>query len=95
MRSVEDDLSSGMDADLMLRPNAFAMLRRGSPADRDRRPALSSEDAASIRCRHCGGARLKLSYRRREESVRADSVETGTTFILRCDDCQGFTTVSA
>ena len=74
---------------------AFARLRRGTSPDTARPPAFSPGDAATaaICCRHCGSPRLKLSYRRYETSADADAPKT--TFILRCGDCEGFTTVVA
>ncbi len=72
------------------------MSHRGPSLDRARRPALSPQDVASLRCRHCGGLRLKLSYRRLEKTTTpgTEAETTQTVFILRCADCEGFTTVS-
>lgn len=75
----------------MLGSKAFALLRRG-PSIAASRPALP-EAGPAIRCRHCGGVRLKLSYRRRDKSATPDAPQT--TFILRCAGCEGFTTVCA
>lgn len=81
----------------MLGAKAFALLRRG-PSPVASRPAVPEAapvhaHVPAVRCRHCGGARLKLSYRRRDKSAPPDTPQT--TFILRCSGCEGFTTVCA
>ena len=38
---------------------------------------------------------LKLSYRRHDKAAPHGVQATQTVFILRCADCEGFTTVSA
>jgi hypothetical protein len=93
---VNDDPTS-TEATSMFPPKATPMGQRGSSLDRARRPALSPEDMASLRCRHCGGPRLKLSYRRLDKVAipGAEAQATQTVFIFRCAACEGFTTVCA
>jgi hypothetical protein len=85
----------------MAYPKASAMNRRGSSSDRNQAPGPRPEDFQDVRCRHCGGSRLKLSYRRRDAApgpAAQDDPEAGadrTTFIFRCARCEGFTTVIA
>lgn len=67
------------------------MIRPASPLDR----SSGAGPVPAVRCRHCGGSRLKLSYRRRDKAAGPDGGATRTVFILRCAGCEGFTTVSA
>jgi hypothetical protein len=71
------------------------MIRRVMSLVRPRGAAPVPEAVSAARCRHCGGSRLKLSYRRRDKAADGDAGTTQTVFILRCAGCEGFTTVSA
>ncbi|HWE37396.1 MAG TPA: hypothetical protein VG406_12580 [Isosphaeraceae bacterium] len=76
----------------MISPKASSMIRRGSSQNAAGSAALAPE---AVRCRHCGGTRLKLSYRRLDKVAVGGSEATQTVFILRCAACEGFTTVCA
>ena len=72
---------------------ALMMNGRGTSDDRPPRQPQAAAQLPPVFCRHCGGPRMKLSYRRREKA--GDDGAEHTTFILRCADCEGFTTVQA
>lgn len=77
---------------------ALTMIWRGPSDHRAPRQARTADEPMpAVLCRHCGGARLKLSYRRRDKAATSHDEDVGsrTTFILRCADCEGFTTVHA
>lgn len=75
-------------------PKALSMIWRSPGRDRRMSSAPAPEPVPVVNCRHCGGAKLKLSYRRRDKSSTPGDGPR-TTFILRCAACEGFTTVSA
>ncbi|HEY2154788.1 MAG TPA: hypothetical protein VGH33_04105 [Isosphaeraceae bacterium] len=75
----------------MVSPKASSMIRRGSSQNATGNTGAAPE---AVRCRHCGGTKLKLSYRRHDKAAVAGEA-TQTVFILRCAACEGFTTVSA
>ncbi len=76
-------------------PKVFSMFWRGSSAT-GRPSSPAPEPVPAVSCRHCGGTRLKLSYRRRDKSTSpsADADAVQTVLIYRCAACEGFTTVN-
>ena len=76
-------------------PKALAMFWRSLGTGRT--SSRVPEPVPAVCCRHCGGTRLKLSYRRRDKSTApsGDADAEQTVFIFRCAGCEGFTTVNA
>ena len=74
---------------------ALTMIWQAPSDNRAPRQARSAVSIPAVLCRHCGGSRLKLSYRRYEKATAHDDGVDRTTFILRCADCEGFTTIEA
>jgi hypothetical protein len=75
---------------------ALTMIWRGASDDRaSHQSRAAAAPIPAVPCRHCGGSRLKLSYRRCDKATALDDGALRTTFILRCADCEGFTTIEA